>query len=150
MSLKRYRYRAYPKKGQKQPIAALFGCVRVVYNDALAYSEEQYKDTGKKPSSKELSARLTHLKQTPEKAWLKDVSAVPLQQSLRDLDKAYTNFFTSVTGKRKGVRIGAPRFRKRSSRQAARFTSQAFKVRQTTHGVGFVKLPKIGEVRFNL
>ena len=64
MSLKRYRYRAYPKKGQKQPIAALFGCVRVVYNDALAYSEEQYKDTEKKPSSKELSARLTHLKQT--------------------------------------------------------------------------------------
>ena len=42
MSLKRYRYRAYSKKGQKQPIAALFGCVRVVYNDALAYSEEQY------------------------------------------------------------------------------------------------------------
>ena len=52
MSIKRYRYRAYPKKGQQQPIAALFGCVRVVYNDALAYSEEQYKDTGKKPSSK--------------------------------------------------------------------------------------------------
>ena len=120
------------------------------YNDALAYPEEQYKGTEKKPSSKELSARLTHLKQTPEKAWLKDVSAVPLQQSLRDLDKAYTNFFTSVTGERKGVRIGAPRFRKRSSRQAARFTSQAFKVRQTTHGVGFVKLPKIGELRFTL
>ena len=65
MSLKRYRYRAYPKKGQKQPIAALFGCVRVVYNDALAYSEEQYKDTGKKPSSKELSARLKGLGLVP-------------------------------------------------------------------------------------
>ena len=150
MSIKRYRYRAYPRKGQQQPIAALFGCVRAVYNDALAYSEEQYKDTGKKPSSKELSARLTHLKQTPGKAWLRDVSAVPLQQSLRDLDRAYTNFFTSVTGKRKGPRVGAPRFRRRSHRQAARFTSQAFKVRQTTHGVGFVKLPKIGEIRFSL
>lgn len=150
MSLKRYRYRAYPKGGQKQLIAALFGCVRVVYNDALAYSQEQYKDTGKKPSSKELSARLTHLKQTPGKAWLKDVSAVPLQQSLRDLDRAYTSFFASITGKRKGARVGAPRFRRRTSRQAARFTSQVFKVRQTTHGVGFVKLPKIGEVRFNL
>jgi putative transposase len=150
MSIKRYRYRAYPRKRQEQLIAALFGCVRVVYNDALAYSEEQYRQTKKKPSSKELSARLTHLKQTPEKAWLKDVSAVPLQQSLRDLGRAYTNFFTSVTGKRKGGRVGAPRFRKRSSRQAARFTSQAFKVRQTTHGVGFVKLPKIGEIRFSL
>ena len=108
MSIKRYRYRAYPKKGQQQPIAALFGCVRVVYNDALAYSEEQYKDTGKKPSSKELSARLTHLKQTPGKAWLRHVSAVPLQQSLRDLDRAYTNFFTSVTGKRKGSKGWCP------------------------------------------
>ena len=150
MGLKRYRYRAYPKKGQKQPIAALFGCVRVVYNDALAYSQEQYRQAKKKPSSKELSARLTHLKQTPGKAWLRDVSSVPLQQSLRDLDKAYTSFFASVTGRRKGVRVGAPRFRRRSNRQAARFTSQVFKVRETSHGVGFVKLPKIGEVRFNL
>lgn len=111
MSIKRYRYRAYPKKGQEQLVAALFGCVRVVYNDALAYSEEQYKDTGKKPSSRELSARLTRLKHTPEKAWLKEVSAVPLQQSLRDLDRAYTNFFASMTGRRKGGRVGAPRFR---------------------------------------
>lgn len=150
MSIKRYRYRAYPKKGQKQSIAALFGCVRAVYNDALAHSEEQYHQTKKKPSGKELSARLTHLKHTPEKAWLKDVSAVPLQQSLRDLDKAYTNFFNSITGKRKGVRVGAPKFKKRSSKQSARFTSQVFKVRQTSHGVGFVKLPKIGEIRFNL
>ena len=150
MSIKRYRYRAYPRKGQKQPIAALFGCVRVVYNDALAYSQEQYQQTKKKPSNNELSARLTHQKHTPEKAWLKNVSAVPLQQSLRDLDKAYTNFFASITGKRKGVRIGAPKFMKRSSKQSARFTSQAFKIRQTTHRVGFVKLPKIGDIRFNL
>ena len=150
MSIKRYRYRAYPRKGQTQPIAALFGCVRAVYNDALAYSEEQYHQTKKKPSGKELSARLTRLKQTTEKAWLRDVSAVALQQSLRDLDKAYTNFFTSITGRRKGGRVGAPKFKKRSSRQAARFTSRAFKVRQTTHRVGFVKLPKIGEIRFNL
>ena len=150
MSIKRYRYRAYPKKGQEQLVAALFGCVRVVYNDALAYSKEQYKDTGKKPSSGDLSARLTRLKQAPGKAWLKEVSAVPLQQSLRDLDRAYTNFFASVTGRRKGPKVGAPRFRRRSHRQAARFTSQVFKVRETTHGVGFVKLPKIGEVRFSL
>ena len=150
MSIKRYRYRAYPTVGQGQLVTALFGCVRAVYNDALAYSKEQYKDTGRKPSSKELSARLTRLKQSPGKAWLRDVSAVPLQQSLRDLDRAYTNFFASMTGRRKGGRVGAPRFRRRANRQAARFTSQAFKVRETTHGVGFVKLPKIGEIRFKL
>ena len=122
----------------------------MVFNDALAYSEEQYRLTEKKPTSKELSARLTRLKQTPEKAWLRDVSAVPLQQSLRDLDRAYTNFFASITGRRKGPKVGAPRFKRRSNRQAARFTSKAFKVRETSHGVGFVKLPKIGEIRFSL
>ena len=77
MSLKRYRYRAYPKKGQKQPIAALFGCVRVVYNDALAYAEKSYKDTKKKPSHQELSARLTGLKRL-----LRSVGFLKFQPSL--------------------------------------------------------------------
>lgn len=150
--LKRYRYRAYPKPGQVEPIAQLFGCVRVVYNDALAYAQDTYRKTGKKPSTAELSARLTQSKKTKERVWLTEVSSVPLQQSLRDLDKAYKAFFDTVTGKRKGKQsAGAPRFKKRGNRQAARFTANAvFRVRETTHRVGFVRLPKIGEVRFVL
>lgn len=111
--LKRYRYRAYPKPGQVEPIARLFGCVRVVYNDALAYAQDTYCKTGKKPSTAELSARLTQSKKTEERLWLAEVSSVPLQQSLRDLDKAYRAFFDTVTGKRKGKQgAGAPRFKK--------------------------------------
>ena len=90
--LKRYRYRAYPKPGQVEPIARLFGCVRVTYNDALAHALEIYRLTGTKPSAAELSARLTALKKTEERFWLSEVSSVPLQQALRDLDKAYKAF----------------------------------------------------------
>ena len=78
-----------------------------------------------------------------------------MQQSLRDLERAYKNFFDVVTGKRKkpaGVKkVGSPKFKSKSNVQKARFTTAAvFKVFETTHGVGFVRLPKIGRVRFAL
>ena len=78
----------------------------------------------------ELSARLTAVKATPERAWLGEVSAVVLQQALADLNTAYRNFFASVTGKRKGPKVAPPRFRSRKDRrQAVRFTGNArFKI----------------------
>ena len=153
--LKRYRYRAYPTLTQIAPINQVFGCTRVVFNDALALCKAEYEATGKKPSSAELSKRLTASKKTEERAWLTEVSAVPLQQSLRDLERAYKNFFDVSTGKRKkpaGVKkVGSPRFKSKNNVQKARFTTAAgFKVTETTHGVGFVRLPKIGKVKFAL
>lgn len=148
--LKRYRYRAYPTKGQIDPIARLFGCCRVVFNDALMARETARRDGEKVPNRGELSVMLTASKRTPERAWLADVSAVPLQQALADLNKGYRNFFDSLTGKRKGPKIRPPRLRRRSNRQSARFTRNAFRVIETTHGVGHVALSKIGRVRFNL
>ena len=151
MPLKRYQYRADLTPGQRQDAARLFGCVRVAWNDALRLSEDTYRATGKKPSRSDLSRALTLSKMTDERAWLADVSSVPLQQTLADLDKAYRAFFDSVSGKRRGSRLRPPRFKKRSHRQSARFTRNAgFTVRMTTHGVGFVRLPKIGQVRFRL
>lgn len=147
--LKRYRYRAYPTRGQRASAVQLFGCVRVVWNDALAARENARKQGQHVPTRSELSAALTKVKKTPERSWLSDVSAVPLQQSLADLDRAYRNFFDSIAGKRKGRKMQPPRFRKRANRQSARFTrNAAFKVAETTHGVGFVTLPKIGRVRY--
>ena len=147
--LKRYRYRAYPTRQQCVSAVQLFGCVRVVWNDALAARETARRNGGPVPSRADLSAALTTVKKTPERAWLSGVSSVPLQQSLADLDRAYRNFFDSRTGKRKGRTVNPPRFKKRSNRQSARFTrNAAFKVCETTHGVGFVTLPKIGRIRY--
>lgn len=148
MPLKRYRYRAYPTAGQAQAAARLFGCTRVAWNDALAAREKARKSGAKVPTRAELSAALTASKHTPERAWMKDVSAVPLQQALADLDRAYRNFFASLSGTRKG-RMRPPRFKKKTHGQSARFTRNAgFAIHETTHGVGFVTLAKIGRIRY--
>ncbi len=106
----RYQYRFYPTSQQKQSLAQLFGCVRVVWNDALALC----KQSEKKPQSAELQKQvITQAKQTEERAWLSEVSVVPLQQSVADLETAFKNFFDSCKGSRKGRKVGYPKFKKK-------------------------------------
>jgi putative transposase len=140
----RYSFRLYPNGPQRSALAQAFGCARVVYNDALRARESARTAGDPFPKAGELSRLLiTEAKKTAERAWLGEVSAVVLQQSLRDLDTAYRNFFDGLTGK--GPRLSPPRFKSRKdSRQAVRFTANArWKV---TPG-GDLSLPKIGAVR---
>ncbi|WP_275462471.1 RNA-guided endonuclease InsQ/TnpB family protein [Streptomyces noursei] len=139
----RYSFRMYPNGPQRSALARAFGCARVVFNDALRVRETARAAGLPFVSSAVLGKRLTEAKKTPERAWLAEVSAVVLQQSLRDLDTAYRNFFDGLRGKR--PRMGAPRFKSRKdNRQAVRFTANArWKI---TPG-GDLSLPKIGDVR---
>src|SRR5580704_18827238 len=141
----RYNYRLYPSPGQRAALARAFGCARVVFNDGLRARQEAQAAGQPYLTDAELSARLTAAKATPARAWLGEVSAVVLQQSLADLNTAYRNFFASITGKRKGPKAGPPRFRSRKDRrQAVRFTANArFKVLAS----GKLRLPKIGDVK---
>jgi putative transposase len=117
---------------------------RVVFNDALAARQEAHAAGLPYISDAELSARLTVAKASPERAWLGEVSVVVLQQALADLAAAYRNFFASATGRRKGPKVGPPRFRSRKdSRQAIRFTRNA---RFVVTAGGKLRLPKIGDV----
>ncbi|MEU9869076.1 transposase [Actinomadura sp. NPDC048021] len=141
----RYRFRLYPAPGQQQALARAFGCARVVFNDALRAREEARAAGLAYPSDGELSKRvITEAKKTPERVWLGEVSAVVLQQALADLNTAYRNFFASVTGRRKGRGVAAPRYRSRKDgRQAIRFTRNA---RWKITAGGKLRLPKIGDV----
>jgi putative transposase len=135
----RYRYRFYPTDQQQKSLAQLFGCVRVVWNDALALC----KQSEKKPKSAELQKIvITQAKKTEERAWLDNVSCVPLQQSVADLEIAFKNFFNSCKGKRKGRKTGYPKFKKRTSSQSARLTRRGF----SRSDNGGVYLAKIGIV----
>lgn len=140
----RYRYRIYPTDQQKRLMSQLFGCCRVVFNDALAYCQEQYRLGNKKPSSNELSKRLTELKKTEEKIWLGEVSSIPLQQCLRDLEQAYSNFFKSCKGQRKGKKVKPPKFKKRKSKQSARFMDNGFKLYPNSD---YIYIAKIGDIK---
>ncbi|MBD3143153.1 RNA-guided endonuclease InsQ/TnpB family protein [Microbispora bryophytorum] len=140
----RYTFRIEPGPGQRIALGRAFGCARVVYNDALRAREDARRDGLPFPKTGDLSKLLiTEAKHRPERAWLSEVSAVVLQQTLRDLDTAYRNFFDGLKGKR--PRMGAPRFKsKRDNRQAVRFTANA---RWSITPGGKLRLPKIGEVK---
>ncbi|MGW5936559.1 RNA-guided endonuclease InsQ/TnpB family protein [Streptomyces celluloflavus] len=140
----RYGFRLYPNGPQRSALAQAFGCARVVFNDALRARETARAAGEAFPRTGDLSKLLiTEAKKTDERAWLGGVSAVVLQQSLRDLDTAYRNFFDGLKGKR--PRMGAPRFKSRKdNRQAVRFTVNA-RWKITTGGD--LSLPKIGDVR---
>ncbi|MDY6783523.1 MAG: RNA-guided endonuclease TnpB family protein [Cyanobacteriota bacterium] len=135
----RYQYRFYPTDQQQQSLAQLFGCVRVVYNDALAIC----KQSEKKPKSAELQKIvITQAKKTEERAWLSEISNIPLQQSVADLEIAFKNFFDSCKGKRKGKKVGYPKFKKRTNSQSARFRIGGFSIKEDG-----VYLAKIGVVK---
>ncbi|MFC8737048.1 RNA-guided endonuclease InsQ/TnpB family protein [Streptomyces sp. NPDC057176] len=140
----RYSFRLYPSAGQRMALAKAFGCARVVYNDALRARETARGEGMPFPKTGNLSKQLiTEAKNTPERAWLGEVSAVVLQQSLRDLDTAYKNFFDGLKGKR--PRMGAPRYKSRKdTRQAVRFTANA---RWSITTGGKLHLPKIGGLK---
>lgn len=133
----RYKYRIFPTHDQQKSLTQLFGCVRVVFNDALAFSKEN-----KYFGFNELSKRLTQSKKIEGKKWLNNVSSIPLQQSLKQLDIAYKNFFNSQSGKRKGKKIGYPKFKKLTNDQSATFTKKGFRIKNNK-----VYLAKIGNLK---
>lgn len=109
----------------------------MVWNDALAASKASEKYLG----YNQLSGALTLAKKTEERQWLKEVSSVPLQQSLKNLDTAYKNFFNSCKGKRKGQKVKPPRFKKKTNAQSATFTKAGFSLSGDS-----VYLAKIGNL----
>jgi hypothetical protein len=140
--LVRYRYRIYPSPGQQHALARTFGCARVVFNDSL-FLREQSRASGEKLSDSEIQRRVVTLaKLTPQRAWLAEVPSVALVQACNDARRAYRNWFDSLSGKRKGRKIGHPRFRRKHGRQSIRLTRNGFSL----HG-GWLYVAKAGQIR---
>jgi len=130
---KAYKYRFYPTRQQKEQLAQSFGCARFVYNYFLRLRTDAYYNDKKKFNYHKMSSLLTQLKNDKEHLWLKEVSSVSLQQSLRDLDKAFTNFFSK--------RAKYPRFKKKNSRQSVRYTKGGFSIKNSIVTIAKSKEP---------
>jgi putative transposase len=88
---KAYKFRIYPNKEQRQLIEQTFGCTRFLWNQVLAYKIDYYKSTGKTYSKFESINDIKEIKMIEDFKWLKDVDSIALQQSLGDLDIAYSS-----------------------------------------------------------
>jgi len=135
---KSIRVRLYPTDEQEVLINKTIGCTRFVYNATLENCKQSYEQTQHFPSKNERSANLVPLKVTND--FLKEVDSKALQQSVRDLNSAFDNFFKN----RK--HFGFPKFKsKRNLKQSYRtpWDNGKADVLDNKH----IKLPKLGKVK---
>ena len=88
-----FKFELRPTGAQRRLMSKTAGCCRFVYNKALAEQKEKYVLDEKKFSYAEQNKHLTTWKKEKETFWLKEVPSQSPQQALKDLDRAYTNFF---------------------------------------------------------
>ncbi|MFF2149294.1 RNA-guided endonuclease InsQ/TnpB family protein, partial [Kitasatospora sp. NPDC058190] len=128
-----FKFRFYPTDAQAAELSRTFGCVRLVYNKALAARSEAWTMRQERVNYNATSAMLTAWKKTEELAFLNEVSSVPLQQTLRHLQGAFSNFWQK--------RAKYPRFKsKKKSQDSAEYTTSAFRYRD-----GQLTLAKMAE-----
>ena len=116
-----YRCRAYPDQEQQHSLARTFGCVRVAWNQTLAARRSRWRTQRMSTSYAQADRALTLMKRNPELGFLNEVSAVPLQQTLRHQEAAFRAFFDK--------RARYPRFKSRRGRQSATYTRAGFRMR---------------------
>jgi putative transposase len=131
----RWTFRCYPTPEQEQHLARTFGCVRFVWNWALRARTDAFR-AGERIGYPATDKALTLLKQQPETVWLNEVSSVCLQQALRDLQVAFSNFFDK--------RAAHPSFKRKEARQSANYTERGFSF---DHERRILKLAKIGAIK---
>ena len=130
------KFRIYPNREQKNLINQTLGCCRLIYNKGLAMRNEAYQNCDKIGYS-QTSAMLTELKKSEDFAFLKTVDSIALQQSLRDLDRGFVNFFQK--------RASHPVFKsKHDNHQSYRTINQGDNIRIVGKQI---KLPKLGYVK---
>ena len=136
MNVKRaYKFRFYPTNDQKDILAQTFGCARFAYNYMLKARTDAYYNEQKRMGYHETSALLTVLKKQSEFNWLNNVSSVPVQQALRHLQTAFSNFFAK--------RNKYPTYKSKFDKQAAEYTASAFRFENGILTLAKMKAPLV-------
>lgn len=129
---KAFKFRSYPDRDQADELDRQFGYTRFVYNHYRAVREEYYQETNSGLNYHDCAADLSE-RLKAEHPWLKDADSQALQQVLKDLDRAYVNFFAG--------RADYPKFKRKHAKQSMRYP-QRFKLDGNK-----IYLPKVGWVK---
>lgn len=136
--LQAFRYELMPTGEQQRQMRRFAGSCRFVFNKALALQKERYEQGEKKLGYAGLCKLLTEWRNGPETPWLADAPVHPLQQALKDLERAYANFFAK--------RADFPRFKKKGQSDSFRYPDP--KQIKLDQGNSRIFLPKLGWLRY--
>jgi putative transposase len=134
--LQAYKFELRPNGEQERQMSRFAGSCRFVYNKALAMQKARYEAGEKRLGYAGLCKELTQWKQESETLWLRETHSQALQQRLKDLERAYKNFFEG--------RSAFPTFKKRGQHDAFRFPQGV----TLDQGNSRIKLPKLGWIRY--
>jgi len=134
--LQAFKFQLRPNGQQERDMRRFAGACRFVFNRALALQNEDHEVGNKYIPYTKMASWLIEWKSDTETQWLKEAPSQPLQQSLKDLERAYKNFFQK--------RAAFPRFKKRGQNEAFRYP-QGVKLDQTNSRIS---LPKLGWIRY--
>ncbi|MDY9199650.1 transposase, partial [Escherichia coli] len=134
--LQAFKFQLRQDGQQERQMRRFAGACRFVFNRALALQNENHEAGNKYIPYAKMASWLVEWKNATETQWLKDAPAQPLQQSLKDLERAYKNFFQK--------RAAFPRFKKRGQNDAFRYP-QGVKLDQENSRIF---LPKLGWMRY--
>lgn len=134
--LQAYRFELKPNGEQQRLMRRFAGSCRYVYNKALALQQARHEAGEKKLGYAALCKALTKWKAGPETLWLNETPSQALQQALKNLERAYNNFFEK--------RADFPRFKKKGQSDSFRYP-QGIKLDQ---GNSRIFLPKLGWLRY--
>ncbi|MBG1270043.1 IS200/IS605 family element transposase accessory protein TnpB [Nostoc sp. WHI] len=142
---KAFKVTLIPTHNQEVLINKTIGCARYVYNHFLALKKELYASEGKTLNYNACSQQLTILKKEIE--WLKEVDKFALQNSLKNLETAYKNFFADLKNIKGKKGVGFPKFKKKHG------CKQSYKTNLTNGNIQVIenkcKLPKLGWIKFH-
>ncbi|QUV86662.1 RNA-guided endonuclease TnpB family protein [Chloracidobacterium aggregatum] len=136
--LQAFRFELMPNGQQERQMRRFAGACRFIYNKALALQKERYERGEKKLGYAGLCKLLTEWRNSAETAWLADAPIHPLQQKLKDLERAYSNFFAK--------RADFPRFKKKGRSDSFRYPDP--KQIKLDQGNSRIFLPKLGWLRY--
>lgn len=138
-----YRMRVYPTRKQRVVLGRLFGASRYVWNWALARRTEAYRGDGTRLNWVALCREFTELRRAEGTGWLAELPREPFNQVLRDLERAFTNFFAQ--------RAEYPRFKRRGGKASVRFTLDQRRAQlergEDTDRWAYASLPGLGRVK---
>ncbi len=138
--LQAFRFELRPDGQQERQMRRFAGACRFVYNKALALQKANYEAVGTFVGYVAMAKHLTEWRNSSETPWLKEAPVHPLQHALKDLDRAYQNFFAQ--------RAAFPQFKRKGDKQSFRYPdAKQFKLDETN---GRVFLPKLGWMRLRL